>query len=188
MVGDPTTTQAQRITGEELAALGDIGPCELVEGSIVPMSPTGFEHGEVELAIGSEIRAFARAHNLGRTMSGEVGIYTRRSPDTVRAADVVFISHERHAQRTSDGYLDVAPDLVVEVLSPTNRWSETMQKLREYFSIGVRLVWVVDTAARSVFAYRALTDVREFASENDLPGEDVLPGFVLPVARLFDDV
>lgn len=65
----------------------------------------------------------------------EVGIYTRRNPDTVRAADGAFISDERYAQpKQTHGFLDVAPDLIVEILSPDDRWSEIKQKLREYFS------------------------------------------------------
>ena len=59
------------------------------------------------------------------------------------------------------------------------------EKLREYFAIGVRLVWVIDPRARRVYAYRALTDVREFTEANQLPGDNVLPGFEVPVATLF---
>jgi Uma2 family endonuclease len=80
----------------------------------------------------------------------------------------------------------VAPDLVVEILSPHDRWSTVTQKLREYFAIGVRLVWIVDPSARSVHVYRALTDVREVTQDEELSGEEVLPGLVLPVAVLFE--
>lgn len=186
MIVEAVPVETKQITGEELAAMEDIGPCELVAGRIVPMVPPGFEHGEVEFTIGSEIRTFARAHNLGRVSGGEAGIYTSRNPDTVRGAAVIFISHERYAQKKSSSFLDVAPDLVVEVLSPSNSLSETMQKLREYFAIGVRLVWVVDPPVQSVYAYRALTDVREFRGDDDLPGDDVLPGFTINVKQLFE--
>ncbi|NJO06009.1 MAG: Uma2 family endonuclease [Chloroflexaceae bacterium] len=172
------------ITGDELAALGDIGPCELVEGRIIRMSPTGPIHGEAESNLSAALLTYVRQHRNGRVMTGEVGIYTRRNPDTVRAADVIFISHERYARYSGAAYLDIAPDLVVEVLSPSNRWTEITQKLREYFAIGVRLVWVVDVEGCSVFAYRALTEVREFPTDADLPGDEVLPGLVLPVASI----
>ena len=79
------------------------------------------------------------------------------------------------------------PNLIVEILSPGNTWSETIQKLREYFSIGVRLVWLVNPSSRSVFAYRSLTDVREFTIDDDLPGDDVLPGFSVAVRDIFAD-
>lgn len=176
------------VTGEELLEMGDIGPSELVEGRIVPMSPTGDEHGGYESNFDEFLKAFVRRYKSGRVRVGEVGIYTRRNPDTVRGADVAYISHERYAQRKQKhGYLDVAPELVVEIMSPDDRWSEVMEKLREYFAIGVKLVWVADPEARIVYAYRSLTDVREFTDSETLIGDDVLPGFSVPVADLFED-
>jgi Uma2 family endonuclease len=151
------------------------------------MSPTGDVHGGYESNFDYALRTFVDAHKLGKVRVGEVGIYVARDPDTVRGADAIFISHERYAQKRSKSYLDVAPDLVVEVLSPNDAWSDVMQKLREYFAIGVRLIWVADPATRTVFAYRSITDVREFTERDELPGDDVLPGFAVPVARLFED-
>ncbi len=176
-----------RVTGDELLAMGDIGPCELVEGEIIKMSPTGEKHGIIEVNLGGELRAFVRQHKLGRVSGGETGIYIRRNPDTVRGADVVFISNERLARRGNSGFIDVAPDLVVEVMSPDDRWSDVTKKLEEYFSIGVRLVWVVDPESESVYAYRSLTDVRRFAKNDTLPGDDVLSGFGVSVVDLFAD-
>ena len=187
MAVDVTETQTGLITGEELARMGNIGRCELVEGKIMPMSPTGYEHGEIENAVGAELRAFVRPRKLGKVLVGEVGIYVRRGPDTVRGADAIFISHERYTQKQSDSYLDVAPVLVVEILSPNDTWAEVMQKLREYFGIGVRLIWIIDSTARTVFAYRSITDVREFTEQDDLSGDDVLPGFTMKVANLFEE-
>jgi Uma2 family endonuclease len=176
------------VTGEQLLAMGDIGPCELVEGRIIRMSPTGFEHGGYEANVGEALNSFVRQHGLGRVVVGEVGIYTRRNPDTVRGADAAFISHERLAQRQKKrGFLDVAPELVVEVLSPDDAWSDVTQKLREYFAAGVKLIWVADPASRTVYAYRSVTDVREFTETDMLPGDEVLPGFIVPVARLFEE-
>ncbi|MBI4790891.1 MAG: Uma2 family endonuclease [Chloroflexi bacterium] len=175
------------ITAEELYAMGDIGPCELVQGEIVNMTPTGDKHGNIESNFDVALKQFVRQHKLGHVRVGEVGIVTGRNPDNVRGADVAFISNERYAQRQSSGYLDVAPDLVVEVLSPNDRWTEVMEKLGEYFSIGVRLVWVVEPKTESVFAYRSLTDVRHFAKCDSLPGDDVLPGFVIKVEDVLAD-
>jgi Uma2 family endonuclease len=183
-------TETRLITGEELERMGDIGPCELVEGRIVSMSPAGSEgkHGFIELAIGAALRAFVKSNQLGKVGTGETGVYTSRNPDTVRGMDAFFISNERYARRTSRSYLDVAPELVVEVLSPGDAWSDVTEKLREYFGIGVLLVWVVDPKGRRVYAFRSVTDVREFAGDDELPGDDVLPGFVLRVAEIFADV
>lgn len=175
------------ITGEEMANLGDIGPAELVAGRIQQMTPTGDLHGGIELNFGAELKKFVQAHKLGKVRVGEVGVYTRRNPDTVRGVDALFISHERYSQRKSKSYLDVAPDLIVEVLSPNDSWTEVTQKLREYFDIGVRLVWVVDPEAQAIYAYRSLTDIDEFVMGDDLTADDVLPGFAVPLSDLFDD-
>ena len=176
------------VTGEELLAMGDIGPCELIEGRIVQMSPTGDAHGGYESNFDEYIKAFVKERKLGKVRVGEVGIYTHRNPDTIRAADVVFISNERYAQRTQKGgFLDVAPELVVEIMSPDDRWNDVMQKLREYFSIGVKLVWVAHPETKTVYAYRSITDVREFGEADMLTGDDVLPGFAVAVASLFEE-
>lgn len=116
-------TATGQITGEELLALGDIGPSELIEGRIVAMVPTGSEHGLIELTLGAKLRSFVRAKRLGWVMAGEVGIYIRRHPDTVRAADLVFLSRNRSPERPT-GFLEIAPDLVVEILSPSERWQK----------------------------------------------------------------
>jgi Uma2 family endonuclease len=176
------------MTGEELALLPDAGSCELVEGRIVPMSPTGGEHGRIELNFGAALKAFVGSRGLGRVLVGEVGIVTRRRPDTVRGADVVYLSTERYQRLASKlGFLDVAPDLIVEVLSPHDSAAGLTQELREYFAIGVRLVWVVDPEARTILAYRSLTDVREIRETDRLTGDDVLPGFEIAAAALFGE-
>jgi Uma2 family endonuclease len=187
VVNAPPSEATPRVTGEELFAMGNIGPCELVEGEIIKMSPTGEKHGIIEFNLGGELRALVRRHQLGRVSGGEVGIYTRRHPDSVRGAEIVFISNERLAQRGVTGFMDVAPDLVVEIMSPDDRWNEVMRKLEEYLGIGVRLVWIVDPETESVFAYRSMTDVRRFEKNETLTADDVLPGFAVPVEELFSE-
>ena len=179
------TNLSPPISGEKLFELGDIGPAELIKGEIVPMSPTGHLHGFIESNIGGLLRQFVQQHKLGRVLVGEVGLYTRRKPDTVRAADVLFISNERLAQVQSTSYLDVAPELIVEILSPDDSWSELMEKLEEYFSIGVQLVWLVDPRRQQVFVYRSLTDMEQLKIEQELSGAPVLPDLRLAVAELF---
>ena len=180
----PTATQSL-VTGEELAEMGDIGRCELVEGEIIMRSPTGWRHGDFELRLGRALGNFVEEYGRGKVLVGEVGIYTRRNPDTVRGADVIFISHTRLAQVKSPSYLDVAPELVIEVMSPDDRWTEVNQKIREYFAMGVTLVWVVDPPVKTVWVYRSLADMRILGASEVLSGEEVLPGFSIPVASLF---
>lgn len=149
------------------------------------MSPTGPDHGAIEFNVAHEIRK--ASGGLGRVLVGEVGLYIRRDPDTVRAADVIFISTERYQRRAARGFLDVVPELIVEVLSPGDSWLNTTEKLRDYFSIGVAQVWVVNPDARSVFVYRSLTDVREVAEHDTLTAPDILPALAVNVSTLFAD-
>ena len=180
-----TPVAAPLITGEELLAMGDIGPCELVDGRIVPMSPTGGEYGSLESDLGFVLRHFVQEHNLGWVMTGEGGIYTRGHPDRVRGADVVFLSKERWPNRPPKGFLEVAPDLVVEIMSPNDRWQDVRQKLAEYFAIGVRWVWIVEPENSTVLVFRSITAMQQYGMDDMLVGEGVLEGFTLTVANLF---
>jgi len=165
--------------------MGDIGPCELVDGRIVPMSPTGGRHAILESNLSRQLGNFVAAHKLGWVMVGEVGIYTRHNPDRVRGADIVFVSRERSAGSPSKGFLEIAPELIVEILSPDDRWQDVRQKLEEYFSIGVYWVWIVEPENRVLLVYRSSTEMHKLGEKDTLVGEGVLEGFSLPVADLF---
>jgi Uma2 family endonuclease len=175
------------VTGEELLHIPDLGPCELVDGRIVPLPPATVEHGEIEVILGSELRVWAHSSGRGRALGGGVGLYIRRDPDTVRAVDILFISKERDRQPRAKGYFEIAPELTVEVLSRDDRMSRVREKLRDYFSAGVQLVWVVDPALRRVLVHRSLTDVTVFDDREILIDEELLPGFSVPVSELFPE-
>ena len=171
--------------GEQPAQLGDMGRTELVKGVIIHMSPTGYLHGYTEGKLYGALQAFVSQHKLGEVLVGKVGIYTARRPDTVRGADVAYISNERLARVQSSSYLDVAPELVVQVLSPDDRWGDLVDKLSECLAVGVQVVWVADPKTQSVYVYHSLNKVQHFSVEDALPGGEVLPGFGVPVAELF---
>jgi Uma2 family endonuclease len=187
-------TDAQRsdaadalITGDDLARMPDHDLCELVDGRIVPMSPTNPEHGRIEANIAALLHSFVSTKKLGLVMTGEVGIFTRRNPDRVRGADVVFISHERYQQRDKTrGFLDVAPELIVEILSPENAHVDMRQKVEEYLAVGARLVLVVDPDAHTIIAHRPSDAAERHVRGRGVICEEVLPGFVLPVAAVFE--
>src|SRR5215467_386531 len=103
------------ITGEELFHSPDLGPCELVDGRIVPTMPTGRVHGRSEARLTARLLTYVESHDKGEVLTGEIGIYVRRNPDTVRAVDILFISKERDLRPRAKGYLEVAPELVVEI-------------------------------------------------------------------------
>ena len=172
------------ITGKELLAMGDIGPCELIDGGIVPMTPAGAEHGTIELNLASELRVFVRQHKLGRVTGGEVGIYIHRRPDRIRAADIAFISTKR-SPKPAKGFLEIAPDLVVEIMSPDDRWQDVREKLADYFSVGVERVWIVEPRNRKVLVFSSTTAFEEYGEEETLRGEGALDGFAIKVADLF---
>ncbi|NUM48314.1 MAG: Uma2 family endonuclease [Anaerolineales bacterium] len=184
-----TKSQKQKlITAEAFAEMAEIGRAELINGRIIEMPPPQNRHGRCESKFTIRIGNFVEKNRLGIVMSGENGIYIRRNPDTVRAADVTFISYTQwEKQIDKDGYLEIAPELIVEVLSPSDSWTKVMTKLRDYFSIGVRLVWVADTETHIVHVFRSPTDVREFKEGEELPGDEVLPGFSVAVGELFAD-
>lgn len=175
------------LTGTDLLTMGDPGPCELVKGRLVLAKPAGMRHGGIEGNFYYVLRNFVEERKLGKVLVGEVGVYTGRDPDTVRGADVLFLSKGRYARlKGKTGFLAVAPDLVVEIRSPSERQGKVLKKVREYLARGVRLVWVANPKRWTVRAYRSPTDVREFGGEDLLPGDDVLPGFSVPVASLFE--
>ena len=184
----PTASPPEKlITGEELARMPDLGPCELVAGKIVPMSPTNWKHGDFVSELDWHLRTFVKKHEIGKVLAGEIGIYVRRDPDYVRGADVAFISFERIAQIQSESYLDVAPELVVEVISPGNTWQKMRDKIEEYFSIGVEHVWIVEPERRQVLVYYAPTEMKALTKSDTLEGEGSLSGFSLPLDVLFAD-
>jgi Uma2 family endonuclease len=183
----PQKNEERLMTGEELARRPDLNPCELVNGRVVPMAPAGHIHGEVESRLDVELALYARKTGSGRVMVGEVGIYTGRDPDTVRGADIVFISHERYARCGPSAFLDIAPELVVEILLPEDRPGQVNDKIQEYLSAGVDRIWFVNPRRRSVLVYRLSGQVEALAVGDLLRDEEILPGFSLPLSELFRD-
>jgi Uma2 family endonuclease len=183
----PQKNEERLMTGEELARRPDLNPCELVNGRVVPMAPAGHIHGAAESRLDVKLALYAEETGSGRVMVGEVGIYTGRDPDTVRGADIVFISHERYARRGPSAFLDIAPELVLEILSPEDRPGQVKQKIQEYLAIGVDRVWFVDPRRRSVVVYRSSGQVETLAVGDVLRDEEILPGFSLPLSELFRD-
>lgn len=132
---ESTTPLRRLITGEELYRMTGLGSTDLVRGEIVERMPTGHRPGDVEINLGSFLKNYVREHKLGKVFDGETGVYTGRDPDTVGGVALAYMSRTRYAQVKSTSYLDIAPELILEVLSPTDVWSEVQEKLAEYFAI-----------------------------------------------------
>jgi len=181
------TVAEKLLTAEEFAAMPDPGhPTELVRGRVVDMPPPNFRHGEVCGAITLLIGLFVRDHDLGRVLSNDAGLITRRGPDSVRGPDVAYYSYERVPKGTSPaGYSDAPPELVFEVLSPTDRWSNILAKVVEYLEAGVRLVCVLRPGPDTVQLFRPDGDDRTLGPDDEFMAPDILGDFRVPVRRFF---
>jgi Uma2 family endonuclease len=175
------------LTAEQFAQLPEEGHyrLELKHGQVVREPPPGADHGYFVAELVSYLRDHVKKHRLGRVFA-DVGTITERDPDTVRGPDIAFVSRARLEAYPAKPYFGIAPELCVEVLSPSNRPGEIKEKVGEYFAAGARLVWMVDPMRERVTVYRSSTDLRVLTNTEQLDGGDVLPGFQLPLAQLFD--
>ena len=171
-------------TEAELMVLPEDGfKRELVDGEIV-LSPAGFLHGRVIIALALKVGVFVEAGNLGSLADSSTGVWMPSG--NLRVPDLLFISRDRLPDPHAEGFLRVVPDLVVEVLSPRDSGRAILDKVGEYLSAGVRLVWVIDPAARRAAEHRSLTIVRDVGETEDLRGHDVLPGFRCRLGDVLD--
>lgn len=180
------TLQATKpITADELLAMGDLGRCELIKGEIIRMAPAGFEHGGVEGDIFRLVANFVEAGHLGVARPSDTGFIIGRNPDTVRAPDVAFIRKERLPKGPRRGFFDGAPDLAVEVISPSDSWSEVLDKVNDWLAAGTISVWVADPPSQSIHVYHTDQQAVVYKLHDELRDETVLPGFVLKLTDVF---
>ncbi len=181
------TTARKLMTAEELLRLPDDGMRhELIAGELRTMAPSGAEHGEIAITSGSALSQYVRAHRLGRVFGAETGFLLATNPDLVRAPDTAFVSRERAlATGRVTGYWPGAPDLAIEVISPNDRYTEVEEKVDTWLAHGTRLVVVVDPRRRTVTVRRPDGRTRHLTVADTLDGEDVVPGWTLPVRELF---
>lgn len=173
-------------TAEELlTASSDLGPCELVRGELIMMSPGKPRHGMVGARITTLLAQLVDANGLGTVFNSSVGYITSRSPDTVREPDVSFLTSERMKEQDLDAFFEGAPDLAVEVLSPSNTVAEMREKMADYFGAGCRVVWIVDPIRRSITVHRPDADPVILAEDDSLTEEKLLPGFSAVVGEIF---
>ena len=173
------------VTAEELFQNPDSKYYELVRGVPRVSEPPGGLHGMIAGSIVAHLRNHVERLGLG-TVLVEAGYVLQRGPDTVRGPDVSFVSLARLPRdQIPEQFIPGAPDLAVEILSPSSGWSEVEEKMVDYFAGGARLVWVVDpTQQRAVVRYPDRPP-RVLAAGESLDGEDVVPGFTLALAELF---
>jgi Uma2 family endonuclease len=175
------------LTAEEFGGRPDPGyPEELVQGRIVTMPPPTPRHGQICSRVDRLMGAFADEHDLGHVLCNDSGVVTGRDPDTVRGADVSFYSYAKVPRgRLPKGYLEVAPDLVVEVRSADDRWRDILAKVNEYLDAGVRVVIVLDHEPESAYIFRADQPPQALGSDEELMIPELLGDFRVPVRRFF---
>lgn len=175
-----------RLTAEEFFGIGDIGACELVDGEIVTMTPTGAAHGKTEVRLARLLDEYVEKNSIGWVLSGEVGIITKRDPDRVRGADITFLPREQ-ATEIPDGFLTHAPELIIEIVSPNDRWNDIREKIDEYFAIGVKQVWIVEPQPRQILTYTSPTEAVRYRSGDTLLATHSLSGLQIEVDRIFSE-
>jgi Uma2 family endonuclease len=149
------------------------------------MTPAGFEHSQIAVAIAALLRNYVQPRGLGQVVGADAGFQIRRDPDTVRSPDVAFVRAERLAADPPRGFFSGAPDLAVEVLSPTDRANEVQAKVHDWLEAGCYAVWVVDPPRRTVTVYGAASEAAVFHEADTLIAGDILPGLSFPVAAIF---
>ena len=186
------------LPGERLLTVADLAalPAELPSGPVLYeldngrlsfMPPPGNDHGAVENKFAGSFLYEGEKRGHGKARCGEVGIVLWRNPDRVVGADAVFITNASLPLRESpEGYLETIPELVVEVMSKNDSLAAMIRKVADYHRAGVRVVWVADPIARTVTAYRLNQPPQMFQATDILTVEDIIPGFKLPVAEVFN--
>jgi Uma2 family endonuclease len=169
------------MTADELLRLGI---SELVRGRLVVREPGGFRHGVVAMNVASRLSDYVTSRGLGVVVAAETGFKLFSTPDTVRAPDAAFIRADRVPRPLPRGYAEVAPDLMVEVLSPDDRAGEVLATVGDWLTAGCRLVWVLDPERRLARVYRADASEMILSADDTLDGEDLLPGLRVEVNQL----
>lgn len=174
------------LTADDLFAMGSDCRCELVDGVLIPMSPSGYQASHIGLHISILIGGFVESRDLGTVTMADGGYRLRRDPDTVRAPDFAFVARGRITpEMDTTRYLELAPDLVVEVVSPSDLASEVTAKVLEYLDAGVRAVVVVYPKPQTIAVYRPGNSAEILRLGDLFSVDDVLPGFSCAVADLF---
>jgi len=182
------TTSERLMTADDLWDLPDDGKkrYELVRGELRTTAPAGFEHGEIGTEIVYHLKHFVRTKGLGTILGADTGFILGRNPDTVRSPDAAFVSRERlRSIGRTKKFFPGAPDLAVEVLSPSDTVYETEEKVNDWLAAGTRIVWVVNPKQRTITVHKAGPQIQVLTEKDQLSGEDVVPGFACAVGELF---
>lgn len=181
-----STASTWPLTIDEYARIPDDGRrTELVCGELLREPQPGFRHGRLQATLLELLGSHVRGHAPHLVCLGNVGVITEEDPGTVRGPDVAVVRRTRADDLHRSGFLRGAPDLAIEIVSPSNRAAEVQAKVREYLLAGASLVWVVYPDTRTVAVHASPTEARFVGEDEVLTGGELLPGLRLAVAELF---
>jgi len=181
----PTTTPL--LTAEEFAKQYEGQRVELVKGRVVEMDMPFLKHGKVCYRATMALGKYTELHDCGHVMTNDSWIVVEHDPDTVRGSDVCFFSYSRLPKgEVSEGLLNVVPELVFEVRSPSDRWKKLIAKTSQYLDAGVQVVVVLDPTSKSASVFRPDERHATFEVDQTLVLPDVLPDFSVPDRSFFE--
>ncbi|MCA9179489.1 MAG: Uma2 family endonuclease [Planctomycetales bacterium] len=174
-------------TAEQLARMPQDGNrYELVEGVLNIMSPAGGRHGRVTVRINKLLAIHVDDNRLGATFAAETGFLLATDPDTVRAPDAAFVDQKKMNTLADDlGFLPFAPDLAVEVISPSDTFAEVEKKAFMWLDHGAKLVLIVEPLSETVHAYRSRSNIVVLTAEDVMDATDTVAGWSVQVADFF---
>ena len=181
-------TKHKIASAEQLFQAPDSGNrLELVRGVLIVMSPAGSEHGWIAARILTRLANHVEANGLGRVYAAETGFLIEVNPDTVRAPDAAFVSQERIDKAPpSPSYLQVAPDLVVEVVSPSDPSTDVEAKAEQWLEAGSRIVLVADPINQTLRVYKSKAQIEVLHSGEEFSSGDVCGDWKISVNEIFD--
>src|SRR6266849_2216976 len=173
------------LTADELEQMPDDDSVrtELDEGELITMPPAAMDHGDCSIEIALALGGYVKKHRLGKVYSADTGFRLR--DDTVRAPDVAFVRQARIPSVHGKGFGKGAPDLAVEVFSPSDSVRQLMRKVKQYFAAGCHTVWIVYPERREVQVLEATGADRLLRAGDNLEAPELLPGFSAPVQPIF---
>lgn len=183
------------LTADDLASYGErSNRTELVRGHLMVREPVGFRHGDIVVRLVVAISAHLAAEQArfrwtaprGRLVAGDVGFTLTRNPDTVRAPDIAFITHDQALPANPDSFPEFAPALAIEVRSPSERAGNVLARVGDLLSAGTNTVWIIDAQRREARACRADGSESIISATDVLSGEQVLPDFAVRLDMLID--
>jgi len=175
------------VTADELLQMPREVRCELVRGEVRAVSPAGFRHGRVAQRLAQVAGSFVEQHRLGVWVGPDTGFWIERAPDTVRSADGAFLRAARVRAIPRDcGYVEGAPDLAIEILSPTDRRKDAIAKCRTWVAAGALVAVLIDPDRQTATVFAGSGTV-ELAADASLTFGEVIPGLAIPLRDLFAD-